>query len=65
MNVSHRIRQWQKIDRSHLYYRFKDLAKQNPEKSFLVFEGKEYSFRSIEKGNYFSGKICSANKISN
>ncbi|KAI8887112.1 acetyl-CoA synthetase-like protein [Backusella circina FSU 941] len=28
---------------------FKDLAKQNPEKSFLTFEGKEYSFRAIEK----------------
>jgi hypothetical protein len=33
-----------------MYYRFKDLAKESPEKAFVVFEGKEYTFRQMERG---------------
>lgn len=36
--------------RLNVYYRFQEKAKANPDRVFLVFENKEYTFRDIEKG---------------
>ncbi|KAI8883376.1 acetyl-CoA synthetase-like protein [Backusella circina FSU 941] len=44
-----RVRLWQRKDRAHMYYRFKDIAKETPDKIFIVFEGKDYSFRQMER----------------
>ncbi|CEP13847.1 hypothetical protein [Parasitella parasitica] len=47
--IAHRI--WAFQDKLHFYYRFKEKAKANPHKIFLLFEGREYTFRQIEKAS--------------
>ncbi|KAI9269276.1 hypothetical protein BDA99DRAFT_504049 [Phascolomyces articulosus] len=42
----HRLWTWQ--DKLHLYYRFKAKAKAYPNRVFVIFEGKEYTFRQLE-----------------
>jgi hypothetical protein len=33
-----------------VYYRFQEKAKATPNRVFLVFEDKEYTFQALEKG---------------
>ncbi|ORX59536.1 acetyl-CoA synthetase-like protein [Hesseltinella vesiculosa] len=47
--IYHRI--WEYKDKLHYYYRFKDRAATTPEGVFLVFEGKEYTYRHIEQAS--------------
>ncbi|KAI8143898.1 hypothetical protein BJV82DRAFT_609800 [Fennellomyces sp. T-0311] len=47
--IYHRLWTWQ--DRLHLYYRFKDKAKAYPNRVFVIFEGKSYTFRQLEKAS--------------
>ncbi|KAI9483146.1 MAG: hypothetical protein EXX96DRAFT_557032 [Benjaminiella poitrasii] len=47
--LSHRL--WAFQDKLHFYYRFKDRAKAYPNNIFIVFEGREYTFRQIEKAS--------------
>lgn len=37
--------------REHLYYRFEEKAKATPDRIFLYFEDKTYTFRQVEQGN--------------
>ncbi|KAG1454227.1 hypothetical protein G6F46_005321 [Rhizopus delemar] len=46
-----RSRIWEFQDRLHYYFRFKEKAKANPQQVFVLFEGKEYTFRQIEKAS--------------
>lgn len=46
---SHRLWTWQ--DKLHLYYRFQAKAKAHPNRVFVVFEGKPYTYKQLEKGN--------------
>ncbi|RUS32245.1 hypothetical protein BC938DRAFT_475960 [Jimgerdemannia flammicorona] len=36
-------------DRMNLYFRFADAAKKNPDKVSLVFQGRDYTFRELER----------------
>lgn len=45
---SHRLWTWQ--DKLHLYYRFQAKAKAHPNRVFVVFEGKPYTYKQLEKG---------------
>ncbi|CAO3696170.1 hypothetical protein G6F70_006909 [Rhizopus microsporus] len=45
------IRLWELQDKTHYYFRFKEKAKANPDKLFVMFEGKGYTFRHIEKAS--------------
>lgn len=45
----HRL--WEFQDRLHYYFRFKERAKANPNNVFVVFEGREFTFRQIEKAS--------------
>ncbi|KAF7723015.1 hypothetical protein EC973_002431 [Apophysomyces ossiformis] len=45
------IRYWTWSDRLHLYYRFKDKAKATPDRVFVYFENKQYTFRQLEKAS--------------
>ena len=38
-------------DREHIYYHFRDKAKATPDRVFLVFEGRKYTYRQLEVGN--------------
>ncbi|KAI8976924.1 hypothetical protein BDB01DRAFT_801906 [Pilobolus umbonatus] len=40
---------WEYQDRLHFYYRFKDRAKATPDKTFVIFEGRSYTYRKLEK----------------
>ncbi|KAI8096747.1 uncharacterized protein BX664DRAFT_370392 [Halteromyces radiatus] len=42
---------WSFQDKLHFYYRFKERAKANPDQVYLLFEGKPYTFRHIEKAS--------------
>ncbi|KAI9493492.1 hypothetical protein BDB00DRAFT_373773 [Zychaea mexicana] len=44
--IYHRLWTWQ--DKMHLYYRFKAKAKEHPQRVFVIFEGKAYTFRQLE-----------------
>lgn len=55
---SHRLRKLESQGQVHTYYRFKEKAKQFPNNVFIVFEGKEYTFRHIEKGKLPLKIIC-------
>ncbi|CDS11756.1 hypothetical protein LRAMOSA04019 [Lichtheimia ramosa] len=35
-------------DREHIYYHFRDKAKATPDRVFLVFEGRKYTYRQLE-----------------
>jgi hypothetical protein len=50
IKINKSLRLWQFQDRAHYYFRFKEKAKANPNRVFVVFEGKEYTFRQLEKG---------------
>ncbi|CAO3610190.1 unnamed protein product [Cunninghamella blakesleeana] len=41
---------WTYQDRLHFYYRFKERAKANPNHVYLLFEGKPYTLKHLEKG---------------
>lgn len=43
-------------DREHIYYHFRDKAKATPDRVFLVFEGRKYTYRQLEIGK---SKKCS------
>ncbi|KAI7903994.1 uncharacterized protein BX663DRAFT_506016 [Cokeromyces recurvatus] len=45
------LKLWTFQDKLHFYYRFKDKAKANPNNIFVSFEGKEHTFRQIEKAS--------------
>ncbi|GAN03847.1 acyl-CoA synthetase [Mucor ambiguus] len=47
--IAHKI--WAFQDKLHFYYRFREKAKANPNKIFVLFEGREYTFRQIEKAS--------------
>ncbi|KAI8388047.1 uncharacterized protein BYT42DRAFT_611126 [Radiomyces spectabilis] len=47
--IYHRIWTWQ--DKLHFYYRFKDKAKAYPNRIFVIFEDKQYTFRQLEKAS--------------
>ena len=34
----------------HIYYRFKERAKEEPDRVFLIFEDKKFTFRQLEQG---------------
>lgn len=36
--------------RAHLYYRFQEKANATPDRVFLIFEDKTYTFRQLEQG---------------
>ncbi|CAO3598286.1 unnamed protein product [Absidia cylindrospora] len=42
---------WSFQDKLHYYYRFKERAKANPDQVFVLFEGKPYTFRHLEKAS--------------
>lgn len=48
---SHRLWTWQ--DKLHLYYRFQAKAKAHPNRAFVVFEGKPYTYKQLEKGKTY------------
>ena len=37
-------------DKLNMYYRFRDHAKATPNRVFLIFEGRSYTFRELELG---------------
>ncbi|CDH52748.1 probable fat1-long-chain fatty acid transporter [Lichtheimia corymbifera JMRC:FSU:9682] len=45
--IYHRLWTWQ--DKLHLYYRFQAKAKAHPNRVFVVFEGKPYTYKQLEK----------------
>ncbi|KAI9247630.1 hypothetical protein BY458DRAFT_560336 [Sporodiniella umbellata] len=42
---------WEKQDKLHYYFRFKEQAKANPNGLFVIFEGREYTYSQIEKAS--------------
>ncbi|KAG0185460.1 hypothetical protein DFQ28_009287 [Apophysomyces sp. BC1034] len=42
---------WTWSDQVHLYYRFKEKAKSTPDRVFVYFENKQYTFRQLEKAS--------------
>ncbi|KAI9031840.1 hypothetical protein CLU79DRAFT_730387 [Phycomyces nitens] len=42
---------WASKDRINIYNRFRDIAKDYPERDFVIFEGKPYTFKEIERAS--------------
>ncbi|KAI8975640.1 hypothetical protein BDF20DRAFT_914530 [Mycotypha africana] len=45
------LKVWGFQDKLHFYYRFKEKAKAHPDKIFVMFEGRKYTFREVEKAS--------------
>ncbi|KAI8081974.1 uncharacterized protein B0P05DRAFT_538856 [Gilbertella persicaria] len=56
-------KKWTHQDKLHYYFRFKEKAKENPNGIFIIFEGKEYTFRQIEKSSNRLAHWLMANNI--
>ncbi|KAG2217038.1 hypothetical protein INT45_002375 [Circinella minor] len=41
----------QREDKMHIYYRFKERAKEEPDRVFLIFEDKKFTFRQLEQAS--------------
>ncbi|KAI9260767.1 hypothetical protein BDA99DRAFT_513160 [Phascolomyces articulosus] len=46
-----RAKKIQREDKMHVYYRFKERAKEEPDRVFLIFEEQKYTFRQLEQAS--------------
>ncbi|KAI8147280.1 hypothetical protein BJV82DRAFT_700807 [Fennellomyces sp. T-0311] len=51
IKIFSKSRRGEREDRMHIYYRFKERAKEDPDRVFLIFEGETYTFRQLEEAS--------------
>ncbi|KAI9482511.1 hypothetical protein BDB00DRAFT_965736 [Zychaea mexicana] len=51
LKVLTRVRKLEREDRMHIYYRFKERAKEEPDRVFLISENQKYTFGQLERAS--------------